>query len=58
MENIRNKNTRLLVEIPEVIHKKIRMLAAEENISLKAWLMRIIIQYLRDIEEDNEKRNI
>jgi predicted HicB family RNase H-like nuclease len=40
-----------VVEFPEILHRQIRISAAEENISLKAWLIRASLEYIRKNEE-------
>lgn len=45
------QRTRLVVEFPEILHRQIRISAAEENISLKAWLIRASLEYIRKNEE-------
>lgn len=55
MENIverpkRKSPKRILIDVPEELHTQIKSLAALRNISIKIWLVRLIISELRRLE--------
>lgn len=45
-----SKNTRLVVDIPEILHKRVRIAAAVRNITLKNWVMEAALEKLKEEE--------
>lgn len=49
---MKSTDTRLVVEIPEILHKQMRVSAAEQNMTIKNW---VIIAFLRRLEEEKHE---
>jgi len=45
------KNKSLFIEMPIELHNKIKVIAAERNITLKKLIIRLIIQEIKRIED-------
>jgi len=53
-----NKNIkRVNFDIPTELHKKIKIFAAENNISIKTWLLRLIFKEIEFIKLCNKSED-
>ncbi len=51
-ENKRNSPKRLLIDIPEDLHKEIKQQALNRNIPMRTWILRILITTINNEKKD------